>query len=77
MWRGRPVFDTVPVAEPVAELNRCGRQAAVVVGGQSSAGLRLGALYQYAANVYLALPGADLHCLIVRDRGNHQRIAPA
>jgi len=31
MWRGRPVFDTVPVAEPVAELNRCGRQAAVYI----------------------------------------------
>lgn len=31
MWRGRPVFDAVPVSEPVAELNRCGRQAAVYI----------------------------------------------
>lgn len=31
MWRGCPVFDTVRVTEPVAEKNRCCRQAAVYI----------------------------------------------
>jgi hypothetical protein len=69
-WRGCPVVDDTQVTKPMAEMKRCGRQPVVVVGDRSSAGQRLGALFQNGDSVDFARQFAALHGLIVRYRGD-------
>ncbi len=55
---GGPVFDNVPVTEPVAVMNGYGRQPVAKVGDPSSAWLRVGGLLRTGDNVAFRLSGA-------------------
>jgi transmembrane sensor len=76
-WRrSEAVFDDVPLPDAVAEMNRYSRQPVVLVGGESSKGLRISGLFRTGDNVAFARAVAALHGLVVHDRENYLELAP-
>lgn len=76
-WRrNEAVFDDVPLSDAVAEMNRYSRQPIVVVGGESSKGLRISGLFRTGDNVTFARAVAALHGLVVHDRQHSVELAP-
>lgn len=76
-WRrNEAVFDDVPLSDAVAEMNRYSRQPVVLVGDDSSKGLRISGLFRTGDNVAFARAVAVLHGLVVRDRQDHLELVP-
>ena len=76
-WRrSEAVFDDVPLSEAVGEMNRYSREPIVVVGGESSKGLRISGLFRTGDNVAFAHAVAALHGLVVHDRKDYLELAP-
>jgi transmembrane sensor len=76
-WRrSEAVFDDALLSEAVVEMNRYSRQPIVVLGSESSRGLRISGLFRTGDNVAFARAVAALHGLVVHDRGDHLELAP-
>jgi transmembrane sensor len=60
----------------VAEMNRYSRLPIVLVGNESSKGLRISGLFRTGDNVAFARAAAALHGLVVHDRQDHVELAP-
>ena len=76
-WRrSEAVFDDVPLSDAVAEMNRYSRQPVVLVGDDSSKGLRISGLFRTGDNVAFARAVAALHGLVVHDRQDHVELSP-
>jgi transmembrane sensor len=57
-WRrSEAVFDDVPLSDAVAEMNRHSRQPVVLLGDESSKGLRFSGLFRTGDNVGFARGG--------------------
>ncbi len=75
-WRrNEAVFDDVPLSDAVAEMNRYSRQPVVLVGDESSKGLRISGLFRTGDNVAFARAVASLYGLVVHDRQDHVELA--
>ena len=76
-WRrNQAVFDDVLLSDAVAEMNRYSRQPVVLVGDESSKGLRISGLFRTGDNVAFARAVAALHGLVVHDRQDHVELGP-
>lgn len=76
-WRrSEAVFDDVPLSDAVAEMNRYSRQPIVLVGDDSSKGMRISGLFRTGDNVAFARAVAALHGLVVHDRQDRVELVP-
>lgn len=76
-WRrSEVIFDDLPLSDAVAEMNRYSREPIVLVGDESSKGLRVSGLFQTGDNVSFAYAVAALHGLVVHERQDHLELAP-
>ena len=76
-WRrNEAVFDDVPLSDAVAEMNRYSRRPVVLVGDESSKGLRISGLFRTGDNVAFARAVAALHGLVVHVRQDRVELAP-
>lgn len=76
-WRrSEAVFDDVPLSNAVAEMNRYSRQPIVLVGDDSSKGMRISGLFRTGDNVAFARAVAALHGLVVHDRQDRVELVP-
>ena len=76
-WRrSEAVFDDVPLSDAVAEMNRYNRHSIVLVGIESSKGLRISGFFRTGDNVAFARAVAALHGLVVHDRQDRVELVP-
>ena len=76
-WRrSEAVFDDAPLSDAVAEMNRYSRHPVVLVGDDSSKGMRISGLFRTGDNVAFARAVATLHGLVVHDRQDRVELAP-
>jgi transmembrane sensor len=81
-WRRNgAVFDDVPLSDAVTEIDGYSRQSVVLVGDESSKGLRISGLFRTDDNVAFAHAMAALHactgwlCTIVKITWSLRRVA--
>jgi transmembrane sensor len=73
--RSEAIFDDVPLAEAVAELNRYDRRPIVLIGDASLAQLRVSGIYRTGDTASFANAVAALHRLVVREREGRLELA--
>ena len=76
-WRrSEAVFDDVLLPDAVAEMNRYSRHPIVLLGDESSKGLRISGLFRTGDNVAFARAVAALHGLVLHDRQDRVELGP-
>ena len=73
--RSEAVFDNVPLAEAVAEMNRYNRTPIVLSGGAATADQRVSGQFRTGDSASFARAVASLHGLVVHERPGRLELA--
>lgn len=74
--RSEVVFDNVPLADAVSEMNRYSRTPMVLLGQDAFRGLRVSGLFHTGDHVGFAHAAAALHGLVVREHPDRLELVP-